>query len=321
LLALLALLALSHLLRSSASPQLAASPQPAASPQSVHAWTWQAQTPLPQAQSEECLWRKSRLAGAAPYHICLRTYDDLISNQLRNPASSGVYVDCKVLVGPNGWSRAPSTPGATFVDVGANIGSCTLLLASRGVPTISFEPNPSNLFYLTSSVKRNQFPVLVYPAAVANRSGGFAKIFHQRGNAGNSVVGKAIGDDNSSVMTNVASVPLIALDDVLWPHGSSPPKVHMMKIDVQGYEVYALQGAKRMLNTPAARPKVIWFEMASKWLRAAGTPPSALWDVLNAAGYEIYTREEPTKRVPRQRFSRYDVGGATSLNCYAVPRA
>ena len=46
-------------------------------------------------------------------------------------------------------------PGALFVDAGANIGSCSLLMLHLGIPTVSFEPLPSNLYYLTASVLAN----------------------------------------------------------------------------------------------------------------------------------------------------------------------
>jgi FkbM family methyltransferase len=46
-------------------------------------------------------------------------------------------------------------PEGIFVDVGANIGACTLLMAAYGHKTVGFEPSSANFFYLVSSVLAN----------------------------------------------------------------------------------------------------------------------------------------------------------------------
>lgn len=60
----------------------------------------------------------------------------------------------------------------------------------------------------------------------------------------------------------------------------------MMKMDVQGFEVQALQGAKRLLAAKAI--KRIATEVAPSFLAAQGTTASALIKLLIAAGFQFY---------------------------------
>lgn len=48
-----------------------------------------------------------------------------------------------------------SDPEGIFVDAGANIGACTLLMAAYGHKTLGFEPSSANFFYLSSGVLAN----------------------------------------------------------------------------------------------------------------------------------------------------------------------
>ena len=79
--------------------------------------------------------------------------------------------------------------------MGGNIGACTveMLLRTDAVVAV-FEPNPSNLFYLTSSLKAaaRAHPslahrVAVFPLALGNASR-TSQIFESKGNAGDSSI-------------------------------------------------------------------------------------------------------------------------------------
>lgn len=62
-----------------------------------------------------------------------------------------------------------------FIDAGANIGACTLLMAANGYRTIGFEPSAANFFYLTSGVLANKMEVRekvkLYHLALGSASG------------------------------------------------------------------------------------------------------------------------------------------------------
>lgn len=66
-------------------------------------------------------------------------------------------------------------PGATFVDVGANIGFFSLMaaLSTPGIEVIAFEPNPKNFSILEENVRANGLEKIVNcePLAISNKEG------------------------------------------------------------------------------------------------------------------------------------------------------
>ena len=65
-----------------------------------------------------------------------------------------------------------------------------------------------------------------------------------------------------------------------------PPNIAVMKVDVQGYEVLLLQGARALLEARAI--KVIKTELAGKWLAAQGSSVRAYCAALAAHGFTLY---------------------------------
>lgn len=110
--------------------------------------------------------------------------------------------------------------------VGGNIGACSVELLLRTDASLAvFEPNPSNLFYLTSSVKaaaRAQpsiaHRVAVFPLALGNSSR-TSQVFEAKGNAGESSVDSMIGQVGHWTFNKVAaSFPVFVRTlDQVWP--------------------------------------------------------------------------------------------------------
>jgi FkbM family methyltransferase len=171
------------------------------------------------------------------------------------------------------------------LDVGANIGSCTLMLVTMEKKVVAFEPNPHNLFFLTNSIKRlpqHYRQHLTLHAAGAGVSAGAHKMFSEKGNFGNSIMDNPNQSDNVPLHT----VFTVTLDDALWPNASLPPPcISLMKMDVQGFEVQALQGAKRLLAARAI--KRIATEIAPSFLAAQGTKASELIRLLSDSGFRF----------------------------------
>jgi len=131
-------------------------------------------------------------------------------------------------------------PGDVVYDVGANMGTHTLLLARLCAPTgkvYAFEPWPPNLESLQTNLKLNNVRnVQVVPCALSDHSG---KGWFQRGE--DHSTGKLVGD---SVQQEAGvQVPVVSLDD--FAKGAQPPRV--LKIDVEGAEGEVLQGAGQLL--------------------------------------------------------------------------
>jgi len=130
--------------------------------------------------------------------------------------------------------------GAVAVDAGANIGVYSEFLSHCIGPTgvvHSFEPCPDNFMRLRRATRKlpNVFPC---PAAVGERSG--ETMLYVSGKL--NVDHRAYATEGNA--RRALQVGMVALDDYFKPG----ERVDLLKLDVQGYELHALQGAKRILN-------------------------------------------------------------------------
>ena len=127
-------------------------------------------------------------------------------------------------------------PGMAVVDIGANIGCLTMLLASLVGPSglvVAVEPNPENVKLLEASRRVNGFDqVLVIQAAAGRQTGLLAlNVSHSNGMTGD-LPGKLDAIFASS------PVPCFALDAIL----PKDRRIGFIKIDAEGAELNALIG-------------------------------------------------------------------------------
>jgi len=167
--------------------------------------------------------------------------------------------------------------GAVIFDVGANIGYVSLLLAKAAGETgkvFAFEALPSNVEQLRRNVALNAMDarVSVIDRAVTQATGPVRFLVHASGGMGK-VAGSAGRDDR---VESEITVPGISLDEFVYGEGNPPPQV--VKMDIEGGEVLALPGMRRVLTK--ARPLMLMELHGPESCRAA-------WETLTAAGYEI----------------------------------
>lgn len=140
--------------------------------------------------------------------------------------------------------RALLRPGATFVDVGANIGWFSLLAASVVGPegrVIAIEPNPRNVSLLELAAADNGYHnIQAFTVALAEGPGAVAL----ETDGSNGRVIPITGPPDRPVGASYV-VGAEALDDVLARAGAQ--HVDMMKMDVEGAEPMVLRGARRTL--------------------------------------------------------------------------
>jgi FkbM family methyltransferase len=133
------------------------------------------------------------------------------------------------------WCREHIRPNDTVVDCGAHHGLMTVLFArwvgSRGT-VIAYEALPANAQVVEENARLNGLAnVTVRPVGVGEKAGHVKAAI----NAGNVVVGGLDGGEH---------VEVVRLDDDL-PPGTV---VDFLKVDVEGSDLRALRGAKRVLN-------------------------------------------------------------------------
>jgi FkbM family methyltransferase len=137
-------------------------------------------------------------------------------------------------------------PGWTAVDVGANIGYFTLLMANRVGPqgkVIAFEPLAENFRILQENIKLNGHAnVVAENLALMSRT---ERIELRSATPGAITwVASVKIDQNSAVESQ--SVEAVTLDEYVQKKGIA--KVDFLKIDVEGAEAYVLEGATNVLE-------------------------------------------------------------------------
>jgi FkbM family methyltransferase len=135
-------------------------------------------------------------------------------------------------------------PGDVVVDGGANVGFYAMLQASRGARVVAFEPNPETAARLRAGIARNGLDGLITTVGVglADRAGkhGFYVA------ASNTIGGSIFQDLDESDRRLTGEVELAALDEALRGLGVGP--VDLLKLDVEGAECLALDGATHTLS-------------------------------------------------------------------------
>jgi len=173
-------------------------------------------------------------------------------------------------------------PGMTVYDVGANIGYITLMLAmltgSQG-KVHAFEALPDNVERLRRNVELNGFNdrVAIYSGAVAAGEGAVRFLVHASGG-----MGKAAGSaGREERYPREITVPCTSLDAFAFVLGNPPPQA--VKMDIEGGEVLALPGMKRILSE--AHPLML--------LELHGPESEKMaWETLTAAGYTLHAMQD-----------------------------
>lgn len=169
--------------------------------------------------------------------------------------------------------------GWTVLDVGANIGYYTLLLARAVGPTgrvYAFEPDPTNFAILSRNVELNGYRNVTLVNSALWSETKTLKLYLSEENRGDH---RAYA---SSAQRTSVEIPAISLDDYF---GQAIPRVDFMKMDIQGAECHALRGMKKLLD---ANPQmVIAMEFWPLGLKAAGTSGEEFLSLLTSRGYRF----------------------------------
>lgn len=138
-------------------------------------------------------------------------------------------------------------PEDVFFDVGANVGSYTLLASGVcNAKSIAIEPVKSTFEILNKNIGLNslQDKVSAINAAVGAKKGTIA--FTSDEDTGNHVI-----TENDSNTAGIINVPVITIDSLI---NAAPV---LIKIDVEGYETEVLKGMENALDLPMLKAIII----------------------------------------------------------------
>jgi FkbM family methyltransferase len=165
------------------------------------------------------------------------------------------------------------------LDVGANIGVVSLWLAKRSNTVYSFEPDLNNIEFLKRNIELNDATnIHIVDKAVSNKSGKYC--FYTR---------EAFGHHGlqRKHVTKICKTDLlntITLDEFCTLHNVS--EVSVLKIDIEGSELNALEGFKNYLEQN--KVKIIIFEHAPILLDSSLESRLAVFNYLTSFGYIIH---------------------------------
>lgn len=176
--------------------------------------------------------------------------------------------------------------GMVIVDAGANDGLYTLFAAKKVGPNgvvVSIEPSRREFDRLQSNLRLNDLRnVRAFRIGLSNRSEqGVLKVSGYE-HEGQNTFGEFSYEDVECSHTE--EVPLKRLDALVREAGLS--RVDLIKLDVEGGEFLALEGARMILE--AHRPLLL-LEVNDKALQAQSSSATEVLSLLGSMGYEVYT--------------------------------
>ncbi|WP_317195045.1 FkbM family methyltransferase [Algoriphagus aestuariicola] len=185
------------------------------------------------------------------------------------------------------------TRGDTVVDAGANIGLisvfCGLRVGKDGM-VMAFEPHPETIPILRRNIEVNGLSqVAIYECALG-RSSGTAKIYSNL----------QINRGAASMVDFVKGAPsfdirVAVLDNILSELG--PKRVRLLKVDVEGFEMEVLKGAKMLLS--CADGPILVIECSLTRLNFQYSIGDLFWFLTEVHHYKVFRFSISKERISR----------------------
>lgn len=171
-------------------------------------------------------------------------------------------------------------PYSSFVDVGANHGIFSLTFCARhpNGRVLALDPSPIAFEILERNRHLNSFSKMQTSCiACGNMSGHVAmkRNWHHL---------EAVGA-NQANNQDVVSIAMVPLDQLCVEQNISP---ELLKIDVEGFELRVLEGARRVLETA----KLLFLEIHPERIDELRLPQTAIFDLLTNSGWTGFTLSE-----------------------------
>ena len=169
-------------------------------------------------------------------------------------------------------------PGALLVDAGAHIGTLSAAAGARGATVVAVEPNPVNAALLRANTA--PYDVTVVEAVLGQTAGTVSFL-------ADGAWGRVVDDKAEGAVTR----PVVTGRELLGTLGRPPDVV---KLDVEGYEVEALEGLAPLLT---GHPPMV-FECNAYALALRGLRVEQLTRAVEELGYEVFRIDPPDRLSP-----------------------
>lgn len=210
-----------------------------------------------------------------------RIFLNIRESQMMFERSLGLYETEKMEV-----VSAYLKPGMTFVDVGANKGDFTLVAAKRVGSfgrVVSFEPEPSNCYWLRRSIGKNGYSNIELIEAAAGETDGEAVLYLGEKSGWHSLRPHPLLCEGT---TKVSQIRLDSLSE-----SGRIGKIDMIKVDVEGAEIEVLRGGWRTLSS---NPDIV---LLMDIHPQRGVDPRRVVALLADMRYDIYEMKIPHRRI------------------------
>jgi len=174
-------------------------------------------------------------------------------------------------------------PGDTCLDIGANVGSLTLVLARAVGPTgrvLAFEPHPQVAERLRRNVELNCYRQVTVVEAAVSDTDGTATLYGHEPDAFRKGLSSLRPDEAVSQPLEVATVAARECESRF-----ELTACHLIKIDVEGHEPVVLKGLDGLIEKH--RPHVI-FELRTRHWSKFGEGTAPVLDRFRALDYDLY---------------------------------
>jgi FkbM family methyltransferase len=232
-------------------------------------------------------WYRSVHASRGPHMVQARCCGVKFRFSSRSQIAEEIFANAFERVQRNLLDRL-LTPGQTAIDIGANVGFYTCLLASRVGPrgrVVAFEPTPSTFELLRQNVELNAFESLVAcrRQALSDRRGtALLQVYPEGEDVFNSLGPTTTFSSHGPVGT--VEVPTIVLDEVLAE--VSNDQGCFIKIDVEGFQHQVLLGGRRRLSEMTNVSLMV--ELHEVTSQQAGHSTRQTLELLDECGFAAY---------------------------------
>ena len=184
-----------------------------------------------------------------------------------------------------------------FIDIGANIGSFTLVAAkiAQHGEVHAFEPSAHHFFRLSKNVAMNGFGNVSLNRTGLSDQRGSATLFlpclkGEMNNSGAASLYSCGTEENSQAREDI---DLVRLDDYVSEKGIE--RIDLVKIDIEGAEFNALKGSRSALSE--FRP-IVLMELDLENLKRAGCAPEEILSFWENLKYEVSRVENSGDLIP-----------------------